>query len=263
MTIGDIDPRCGPRAKIERAEEHLAEFYRLVNAYIADEPYKFVRHIDSDGTGHLVLESHKPIPIHWCAIIGDIVHNCRSALDSLISLSAGLEANTSENFSFPIFRHRADFEANGLNKLRKYGCPNTIRFVQRLKPYERGYDLGNPSNTLVLLNRLSVRDKHRLIVPVGTAAGYAVVTPKPGFGEPFKLVPPENTFMEDGEIIISISPRDPNFAGKDFDTQVTAQIRLGGIEPIPPIGAPSYLSHIVKIVGRIVDIGERRLLGLS
>lgn len=262
MTIGDIDPRLGPRAKLERAKIHLAEFNRLTKAYAASDPYNFVRHIDPDGTHHLVLESHQPIPIDWCPIIGDIVHNCRSALDFLISLSAGLEASTSENFRFPIFRHRADFEARGLDKLRKYGCLKTISFVQRLKPYERGRDLGNPSNTLVLLNRLSVRDKHRMIIPVGTAAGSAVVTPKPVFGEPFKLAPPDNTFLEDGEIIISISPKEPNFAGKDVNTQITFQIRLGGIEPIPPIGAPSYLSHIVKIVGRIVNIGERRLLGM-
>lgn len=263
MTIGDIDPRLGPRTKIERAKIHLTEFDRLVNAYTANNPLKFIRQVDSDGIAHLILESHKPIPIAWSPIIGDIIHNCRSALDLLVSLAANLESGGSENFPFPIFRHRSDFEAKGLKKLRKYGCVKTIRFIQRLKPYERGYDLGNPGNTLVLLNRLSVRDKHSLIIPVGTAAARAVVTPKTGFGEPFQLVPPENTFLEDGKVVISMSPRDPMFAGKSFNAELTMEIRLSGVEPIPPIGASSYLHHIAKIVGRIVDIGERRLLGLS
>jgi hypothetical protein len=36
---GEPHPRLGPRAKIERAKEHLVEFDREVNAFIASEQF--------------------------------------------------------------------------------------------------------------------------------------------------------------------------------------------------------------------------------
>jgi hypothetical protein len=258
LVTGELYPGLGPRAKIERAKEHLAELDAEINRFVADHPYKFIVHNDPDGTRHLVLESHQPIPIRWSTIVGDVIHNARSALDQLTTHAASVEIGTLKNLSFPIFRHRIDFEAKAFSN---YGndCPRTIRFLKLLKPYERGYDLGHHGHTLVLLNRLSNRDKHRLIIPVGTAAARAVVTPGPEFGEPFELTPPDAALLKDGEIVMTLSPRDPLFAGKKFETSITTQIRLSGVERVPPVGASSILHHIVKIVDRIVGIAERKL----
>jgi hypothetical protein len=258
MIALEPNSRFGPRAKIERAREHLAEFDRELNTFIADSPYTIRVHTDPDQTQHVILESQKPIPIRWSTIVGDVIHNARSALDLLVTYLASLETKVVENLGFPIRRHRADFEKNALNKFGQ-NCPRTVRFLQRLKIYERGGDPGHHANTLVLLHRLSIRDKHRLIVPVGTAAAYAEVIPAPGFGEPFKLAPPEMRPLTTGETIITLSPKDPLFANKKFETKLTTQIRLSDVEGLPPVGASPLLHHVVKVVDRIVGIAERKL----
>jgi hypothetical protein len=259
MVTAELNPGLGPRTKIERAKEHLADLDREINSFTASNPYRFVIHDDPDGTRHIILDSHEPIPMRWSAIVGDIIHNARSALDVLATHAASIETHSIENRKFPIFRDKADFEKRAFKNWGQ-NCPRTIRFIKLLGPYERGYDLGHHSHTLALLNRLSVRDKHTLIIPVGTAAGYAVIAPKAGFGEPFKLRPPDEALLKDGEIVMTVSPRDPNFAGKDFEIKLTVQIRLSGVERLPAVGASSVLHHIVKIVDRIITIAERVLL---
>ncbi len=265
MSSVEPDPRLGPRAKIERAKEHLADLKLEIGGFIAGDPYKFRVHDDPDGTRHLILESRKPIPLRWSAIVGDIVHNSRSALDLLVTCSGRLETESDKEFPFRIFRKRTDFEKKAFEGFGNH-CPRTIRFLKLLKPYERLHDtkrpsadLGHHANTIFLLKTLSNRDKHELIIPVGTVAGRAIVTPKPGFGEPFELLAQSTSLMCEGEIVITISPFDPLFANKDFNTQVTTSICLGGVEGLPFIGAHSVLAHIVKIVDRIVGIAERRL----
>lgn len=186
MTTDEPDPRLGPRAKIERAKEHLAEFDREIEAFIAGNPYEFAVHDDSDRTRHIILKSHKPIPLRFSTVAGDVLHNARSALDLLVTCAASLETKTLENLRFPIFRDRADFEKQAFKKGWE-NCPRTVRFVKLLKPYERGGGLGHHGHTLVFLNRLSNRDKHRLIIPVGTAAASAVVEPHLDLASPLNL----------------------------------------------------------------------------
>lgn len=260
MTANYSNTRLGPRAKIERAKEHLAEFERVVNAFVANDPYEFVVQKDSDGSEHVFLKSHKPIPLRFSTIAGDIIHNARSALDLLVTCGGEIESGVVKNLKFPIRASRDDFEKNAFNKSWQ-DCPRTRRLVEKLKPYERGYDLGHHGHTLCLLNRLSNRDKHSLLVVIGTAAAKAVVTPRPGFGDAFELAPPDTALLSDGDVVISFSPHHPLFAGRDFDTQLTVQIRFGGMDVarVPWVGAHANLAHIIKIVERIVLIAERTL----
>ena len=87
----DIDPSLGPRTKIERAKEHLEYFDTLINGYIDSDPYRFRREVDPDGTLHLFMDHHEPIPIRWSVVVGDIIHNARSALDLIITHAGFLE----------------------------------------------------------------------------------------------------------------------------------------------------------------------------
>lgn len=255
--------RSGPRAKIERAKEHLKVFEQEIDAFNAAEPYQIAIVDEADRTRHFVVAKRKPIPSRWGAIVGDILHNARSSLDLLVTCSATNETKEFTEAKFPFREHKADLEKNGLQKLR--GCPNTIRFLRRLGPYERlkdadrpNADLGHHANTLVLLNRLNNYDKHRLIVPVGSIAGKALVRPAPGYGEPFEMSPPDLSLMSEGDIILTLSPQDPLFAERKFNIEVTTNICLA-YEGLPFIGAASLMAHIVKTVDRVIGIAERKL----
>jgi hypothetical protein len=71
-------------AKADRAHNHLRSLDRLVAEFRASEPYTVVpRPTDTPDRTEFRLHIHKPIPAEISTTIGDILHNLRSALDSL------------------------------------------------------------------------------------------------------------------------------------------------------------------------------------
>jgi hypothetical protein len=71
-------------AKADRAHHHLRSLDRLVAEFRASEPYTVVpRPTDTPRRTEYRLYIHKPVPPEVSTTIGDILHNLRSALDSL------------------------------------------------------------------------------------------------------------------------------------------------------------------------------------
>ena len=71
-------------AKADRAHNHLRSLDQLVAKFRASEPYTVVpRPTDIPGRTEYRLHIHKPMPPEISTTIGDILHNLRSALDSL------------------------------------------------------------------------------------------------------------------------------------------------------------------------------------
>jgi hypothetical protein len=71
-------------AKADRAQHHLGSLDRLVSEFRASEPYTVVpRPTDLPGRTGYRLHVHRPIPVEISTTIGDVLHNLRSALDSL------------------------------------------------------------------------------------------------------------------------------------------------------------------------------------
>jgi hypothetical protein len=71
-------------AKADRAQNHLRSLDRLVAEFRASEPYTVVpRPTDIPGRTEYRLHIHKQMPVEIGTTIGDILHNLRSALDSL------------------------------------------------------------------------------------------------------------------------------------------------------------------------------------
>lgn len=103
-------------------------------------------------------------PLRWGVMVGNIVHNLRSALDQLVwqlvfangeTPRAGMRGN-----SFPIFPNEVDFEAKTRYSLR--GVHPTDRAkIKRLQPYERPNGLEPEDNPLVGIDFLWNQDKHR------------------------------------------------------------------------------------------------------
>ena len=71
-------------AKADRAQIHLRSLDRLVAEFRASEPYTVVAQpTDTPGRTEYRLHIHKSTPPEISTTIGDILHNLRSALDSL------------------------------------------------------------------------------------------------------------------------------------------------------------------------------------
>jgi hypothetical protein len=124
--------------------------------------------------------------LRWGALIGDGVHNLRSALDHAVeALTIRNTGGPLKNTSFPIFSHEfGDGNHVGFRDMKKDGVTPTptsglhkIRgvtyeaqaYIEVLQPYHAGGDV--ETHPLMMVHNLDILDKHR-VIPVVAMSGY-------------------------------------------------------------------------------------------
>ncbi len=108
----------------------------------------------------------KPPPIILAPIVGDFLHNLRSALDNLAyelavaHKGSKMSKSIADHSGFPIFTDKVRFDKHGGPKIR---CvhPDARTFIERLQPYNRR-DIPVTADALWQLSVLSNSDKHQL-----------------------------------------------------------------------------------------------------
>src|SRR5207244_11015007 len=153
------------------ADEYLNALHNEVANFLAIRPYEVVTQQDGPGgeIGAHVVYRHTP-PDRLLMLIGDVLHNLRSALDHLAWSLAGLNAN--KRTEFPIFLDRREFSAvdshgipkrgSGLEKMHDMPAPAQTA-IESLQPYQRVHGLPEESEPLWLLHQLSIEDKHHTL----------------------------------------------------------------------------------------------------
>lgn len=171
------------RIKLERADEHLQTVRVLLAEFLDSGPYSVISEPDPSGTGKLLRGRvpREPLP-GWSAVIGDCLHNLRSALDNLAYRLAGSAAG--RQTEFPVFRNQTLFNErtkaghptrrSGLAKMTgmSTGAQTTIKGLQ---PYNRPNRLPSRFEPLWLLQCLDIEDKHHALVLIAGAMEKAVV----------------------------------------------------------------------------------------
>jgi hypothetical protein len=77
-------PLSGVRVKIDRAKKHLADLDAAIRAFESRKPHTYVMEVDAQSGYEIYrFREHEAIPIEWGAIVGDCIHNARSAFDLL------------------------------------------------------------------------------------------------------------------------------------------------------------------------------------
>lgn len=73
-------------AKVSRAEEHLADLRNRVQGFVNSGAYRITKEQDFYADEVVVYGEvvREPPMTDWGVVIGDIVHNLRSALDQLV-----------------------------------------------------------------------------------------------------------------------------------------------------------------------------------
>lgn len=192
----------GPKLKIERAKEHVNQLDAELRAFHKWEPYHIVvKEEPQSGDQIYRMKINEQPPLRWAAIIGDIVHNLRSALDLLVNDMVRANHEIPDHHTaFPISCSAEDFEAEFLGKLRG-ASTEAISIIRNLKPYKGG------NEPLWILHCLDIADKHRLILSVGTAYRNLIMSAR--IRLPWK----------EGEIVkfppIAINPADRQYPLKD------------------------------------------------
>src|SRR5262249_21430918 len=150
----DAERLRGVDAKIVRANEHLVALEKQITAYLSPGVAKFPSDINrKDHTLRVYFELVTDPPLSLSVIVGDVVHNARSALDHLW---AALTRDTKS--SFPVSRKADDWKDSKAQLLCR--VPNGAHaFIDGLQPCS-GTDDGK---LIGVLNTLSNRDKHKIL----------------------------------------------------------------------------------------------------
>jgi hypothetical protein len=155
----------GIRLKIERAEKHITELdsritdFALVAYELGAKPHAV---LPSQTT--VFVKTVAPVPPDFSVIVGDAVHNLRSALDHLmwqLVEAGGGSPNKSTYFRIcrdPQGAHQYA-SAVGSGEIQKIK-PGAASILQSVQPYMSGND------TLWHIHELDRFDKHRTLVTV-------------------------------------------------------------------------------------------------
>ncbi|HZJ49875.1 MAG TPA: hypothetical protein VFF07_03235 [Actinomycetota bacterium] len=147
-------------AKIDRAAEHLegldGEISRQAKRLRVGGKFDMDR-----GEYQLFVISIPDIPPRWGAIVGDILHNLRSALDHL----AFVGSFGWEDSQFPIVDSPGEIGRNWRFKgTRDRVSSNMWALIERNQPYSGGHAQLAFGHPLARLRDLSNEDKHRTLV---------------------------------------------------------------------------------------------------
>lgn len=168
--------------KLARAARHYAELEARVAQYIADEPLELVWsrltwterfegiHPPDAQLAGLVANVRNPIPPDLSPIIGDVVHNLRSALDIMMCEELGASASKTHTICFPMWR---DLQGKP-SAMAKSGVAAASNELQQL--VEAWEPFSGSRSGLFDLHELWNRDKHRAIIPIMTGAQYSQCT---------------------------------------------------------------------------------------
>lgn len=153
------------RLKIDRAKHHISELAGEVNAFLVEKPFKLVRRTDPKAAERvLIVKANKPIPPRFSLIVGDAVHNLRSALDiTIFNLIADKVADPS-NVQFPFCKSAEAMSSAIAGRQIQVAGEKVVDAIKALKPYPGGND------HLWGLHVLDLTDKHKLILTTGSAA---------------------------------------------------------------------------------------------
>jgi hypothetical protein len=197
----------GVQRKIERADKHFNEIDSTIEALLSAEanaartaPVEY-----QPERKHLVV-SHpktKAIDPMLPLVIGDCIHNFRSALDHLsfqLAVANNKGAEAEAHISFPICLSQKEFDSIAKKRLAPFIDGKALAAIQELQPYQTGRADCDP---LWVLSQLDIIDKHRLLVVITRRLRPTGFVVKLATGEHFATqIDSDWQPMEDGAEII-------------------------------------------------------------
>ena len=163
----------GVRIKVERAKLHDQEVNGEIQQWNERGAYKWSCEVQDEGRRH-VYRADNPPPNNpqWSAMVGDCVHNLRSALDHLAWQLVRLSGTDRppNNINFPIYDHRPGTRRTWWNpwsrryamRIARYVKPDMVTVIESVQPYH-GQD---PLRRLHWIGEINNFDKHRDIIAV-------------------------------------------------------------------------------------------------
>jgi hypothetical protein len=157
-------------SKLERAKVQVEALTEAISGWGARSPITTRGELREGRLGfRLIVEDfvEPPITIQWGLLVGECVHNLRSALDNLAFALARLRCDPPpkpSQISFPLFSDKTLFKKKARTTLEQLP-DGAVRLIESIQPFNRDGSsaMGSPeSDSLVLLQWLNNADKHRV-----------------------------------------------------------------------------------------------------
>jgi len=245
--------------KFERARGHLDDLEAQLTTWAHSGHHSVFNEPDPDNGPDCfrIRVITDPVPTDPISvIIGDVLHNLRSALDHLAYALAVKHTNPlpddiAKESEFPIF---ASNNVNAIAKRIRGMDPGAQAVMERLQPYQRGKD--SALDPLWMLYKLSNIDKHRLLL-VGTVSNVAAGF-RPGMSYNYRLLGANvyDTMIEGEAIVVRYRavPADPD---KEMHVEFDPLLQIAFKGPTAVNG-----KGVVKTLGAIYDYIGTRVFGL-
>jgi hypothetical protein len=148
-----VKPFRGPRQKLARAGELISEWEKSIAEYLAGKWCTVTFTEDDDGIFHTKMGIHGA-PRNYETILGDALHNMRSALDLMAVEAVRINGGNEAGVKFPFCETEAELEQaiKSANFHRASEAAQTM--VRAFRPYKGGDDL------LRALHDLDIENKH-------------------------------------------------------------------------------------------------------
>lgn len=155
--------------KVDRAKQHIRDVHNLLQKR---RPFRYTIETDYEACESSIgAKRNEAVLADLALMIGDAVHNLRSALDhrvwELIAPSCEGDEKVLRNIQFPFASSSGNVEKTFKRREINRAAKEVWIALEDLKPYPGGND------DLCLVNQLDVLDKHKLLIP---AADYTVIT---------------------------------------------------------------------------------------
>jgi hypothetical protein len=157
-------PLDGCRAKLKRAEEVFDELSGSLLRFLESRPYISEGGFDlASSEWVLRFRVRESPPLRWGVLIGDVVHNMRSALDhlawQLVLLNA---AQPTTRTQFPIYGDEAAYRRESAQQVVDGISDDDKAAIEELQPFRHPRGADKPHH-LSVLQELSNVDKHRVV----------------------------------------------------------------------------------------------------
>jgi hypothetical protein len=252
------------RAKIERSKHHFNELSDALNVWGAQQADKpILGNLQADGTFSFPKGDDAPY-IQWSLIVGDIVHNLRSALDHLVLHLALLHGTklevAAELTSFPVALNAPEFRS-AIRSFKRCISLDALAALKSCQPYVAAKLRGLPaeSHTLYVISKLDNTDKHRTLLFLTEAFQVtdATITDESGFIAKPAIKPNVWIEMKDRAEIGSLDLSLVDFERKDkMQVDVKASTEIFINEPSLGLGAMRLrvgMRQCIELADAIVD----------
>jgi hypothetical protein len=172
-----MKPFTVARLRLERAKAHGKSLADMWNAIPTEDFFRIRSRVEPDGSGKLFLTQVKPLPDEFALVLGEMLYQLRSALDSCIYQGAIYATKTDppdkeSSLEFPLTSDPDEFPK--LAKRRLWAFSQDIQDeIERVQPYNTPTTLPpeqmvmNLNRSLGILNDLARKDRHRKLHVAG------------------------------------------------------------------------------------------------